>query len=461
MKVDLAECGDGWQARAGGSLLSMASRLGELWHRFPTASKGLLSLGDQAIVSATSFATAIIINRTTTLENVGLYYLTLSIVSIAVGIQEHVVAAPYMIYSCRRQGAKLAEYTGSTWLHHLVLTALSVLALLVAIGAASLAGSVDILPGLWVLLGAGPLILLREWIRRFAFVNLEMGTAIAIDSTVAVAQVIGLALLAYFGQLSIYTIYTVMGGACALACLGWYLLNPPTVRFDRRQFLPDWIQNWAFANWAVRSYLIGSTTPYIMPWILNLAIGIPTAGVFGACWTLIGITNVFLGGVGRVLNVRGAQAYAAGGREELRGVLLWGAAVLTGVLGTFSFVLALTGSRLAVLVYGDQFRDSGPMLVTLALSALMTGLGSVVGNGLWSIEKPRSNIVADVCSLVVTLGAAALLVVPFGPLAGALAMLIGSATAMVVRTWTLLRALDACSIGLPTAPPLCCLEDTN
>jgi O-antigen/teichoic acid export membrane protein len=72
----------------------------------------------------------------------------------------------------------------------------------------------------------------------------------------------------------------------------------------------------------------------------------------------------------------------------------------------------------------------------------MNGISIVAGNGLWAIHQPRSNFVADVCCMSVTLIAAALLIHPFGALGAALATLGGTLTAAIVRTITLFRYLD-------------------
>jgi O-antigen/teichoic acid export membrane protein len=422
-------------------------RLTDLSRRFPALSNGALSIVDQAIVSGTSFVTAVIINRTVSAVEVGIYYVTLSMVIIALGIQENVVVTPYVIYSKRRQGRELAAYVGSSWLQHFTLTALCMLALIVAIVGFSLTGAVEIVPGLWALLVASPLLLLREGIRRFAIADLNIGTAMAVDALVAAAQIGGLILVGYFGGLSIFSIYGVMAVACGLACLAWYLLNATPIQFERSRFWPDWRTNWAFAKWSLQGFLVGSTAPYLMPWVVSIAVGAAAAGVLGACVTLVGLTTILLCGVDRVLGPRAALAYVTGGTQALRHVLFTAAAILTIALGTFCLFAFATGSLLPVLVYGEQFQDTGPLLGVLALGGVVTGLGMVAGNGLWAIEQPRSNFFADVIGLAVTIGTAACLVVPFGPLGAALATLAGASTSAVTRFITLIWALDTARLA--------------
>ena len=65
----------------------------------------------------------------------------------------------------------------------------------------------------WVLIGAAPFILLREFARRFMFAHLKITTAIVMDMSVSSAQLTSLVLLGYFNLLTVPVVYTVMGGA--------------------------------------------------------------------------------------------------------------------------------------------------------------------------------------------------------------------------------------------------------
>jgi O-antigen/teichoic acid export membrane protein len=444
MHVDVVDPPEANPVQMHGRPRTICARVWGLWKQFPAASKGVLALVDQTLVSGTSFATAVIVNRNSSSDQVGLYYLTASIVLIALGTHEHVIAAPYTILSKRHQGRELSLYGGSVWLHHAILTALSIVALLVSIVALSWIGPADMVPGLWALVGAGPMLLLREWIRRFTFADLRIVPAIALDFTVASLQIGALLLLAYFDRLTLFAIYAAMGGACAAACVLWYFSNRPSLHVDRARVLPDWKRNWSFGKWALRSYFVGNTTPYIMPWIVNAAAGTAAAGTLGACITLVGLTNLLLLSVDRVLTPRAAQAFVAGGPALLKRVLGLAAGFMVAVLGVFCLAVFLTGDWIAVFAYGSKFVGSGPILAVLALHTLMVSLQMVAGIGLWAIEQPRANFLADVCSLAATLGMAAVLVGPLGVLGAALGILAGSTTAVVIRSATLFRALDGC-----------------
>src|SRR6185436_21104795 len=64
---------------------------------------GSLAIADQAVVSATNFATSILLGWSGKTE-LGIYYLALSTLVFFRGIQEQLITAPYLVYAHRRDG---------------------------------------------------------------------------------------------------------------------------------------------------------------------------------------------------------------------------------------------------------------------------------------------------------------------------------------------------------------------
>ena len=79
-----------------------------------------------------------------------------------------------------------------------------------------------------------------------------------------------------------------------------------------------------------------------------------------------------------------------------------------------------------MLVYGPQFAGTGWIIGVLSLSVLANSLGVTAGNGLWAMERPQANFVADLFSLGVVIVATISLVPLLGPLGAALATLCGT-----------------------------------
>jgi O-antigen/teichoic acid export membrane protein len=401
--------------------------------------KSALSVFDQGVVSGTSFLTSVILGRMGSREELGVYYLALSIVFFVRGIQEQLVSAPYMIYCGRRQGEDLARFAGSSLVHQCVLLAGTCLVL-------SVLAPLGILPGglqaaIWVLIAAAPLLLIREYIRQLLFAHLEMRAAIALDVSVALLQLVGLSLLASSGRLSLTTTLAVLAVASGLPAAWWFLRKRPAMLVGLRDALQDFLHNWTFARWALASQLLACTTPYVMPWVVALTHGEAQTGTLGACSTLVGLSNMFMMGLCNFLSPQAARAFATGGLGELQSVLKKTAVLFGASLGAICLVGFTLGETIAARVYGAQFGDTGWIIGILSLSVLANSMGVTAGNGLWAMERPSANFVADLISLGVVIVASISLVPLFGPLGAALATLSGTSTDAAVRMWILRQTM--------------------
>jgi O-antigen/teichoic acid export membrane protein len=393
--------------------------------------KSGLSVIDQAVVSGTNFATSVLLGRFAMQEELGVYYLALSVIYFARGIQEQLVSAPYMIYCSRKRGRELSEYAGSALVHQCVVVGVTAGVLLVAL-------ALGVLPrhmagAFWLLAVATPLVLFREFARQMSFAHLELTRATLLDIAAAIVQFAALILLAMSGQLTVTSTLATIAVASGIAAVGWLATSTRSMIACLPFAVRDWVHNWRFARWALASQLLSSTTPYVMPWVIAVTHGEAQTGLLGACSTLVGFPNMFLMGLCNFLSPRTAQAYAHGGLQELRSVL-WNTALLFGAtLGGLAALTFVIGEQITVFVYGPQFAGGGLIVGVLSLSVLANSLGVVAGNGLWAIERPSASFAADVCSLFIVIVAAIILVPLFGPLGAALATLAGTASDAAVR----------------------------
>ncbi len=401
--------------------------------------KSGLSVIDQGVVSGTSFATSVLLGRFATQEDLGVYYLALIVVYFARGVQEQLVSAPYMIYCGRKEGRELAEYAGSALIHQCAVMAATAVVLLVALLLGVLPGPVA--SAFWLLALAAPLMLMREFSRQMSFAHLDLARATALDVTAAGLQFFALFGLAMSGRLSVMNTLAVLALSSGVATIGWLATSRQGMIARAAATVRDWFHNWVFARWALASQLLASTTPYVMPWVIAVTHGEAQTGLLGACSTLVGLSNTFLQGLCNYLSPRAAQAFSRGGLSELRGVLVKTALLFAATLGGLAIAAFLFGEQVAMLVYGPQFVGAGPIISVLSLSVLANSLGVVAGNGLWAIERPSANFVADLCSLVVVVVTAIVLVPLWGPLGAATATLAGTASDAAVRLWILRLAM--------------------
>jgi O-antigen/teichoic acid export membrane protein len=405
----------------------------------PLLQKSALSVFDQGVVSGTSFATSVILGRTCLQEELGIYYLALSAIFFVRGIQEQLVSAPYMIYCGRKQGVALAEFAGSSLVHQGVL--LIVTSTLIAAAAACGLAPAGASAAFWLLVGVAPLVLAREYIRQMLFAHLEMRAAIALDVAVSLLQLAAMLGLALTGRLGVFETLAVMAAACGIPAAVWLLVKPRPMLVRWRAAARDFATNWIFARWALASQLLACTTPYVMPWVVAFTHGEAQTGTLGACTTLVGLSNTFMMGLCNFLSPRAARAFAEGGLAELKSVLAKTALLFAATLGSLAVVGFVLGDQIAVLVYGPQFAGTGWIIGVLSLSVLANSMGVTAGNGLWAMERPQANFVADLMSLAVVIVATISLVPMFGPLGAALATLSGTSTDAAVRLFILRQTM--------------------
>lgn len=418
------------------------ARIRRLWAK-DSLRQGMMSVFDQGIVSATNFATSVIIGRLCSQTEMGIYALGLSIVYFARAIQEQVVSAPYTIYCNRQPDADKAAYAGSSCVHFSWFAGLVMISLLGF--AAVLAGrgtAPDLLRLSLVLVAALPLFLLREFIRHYMFSHLKMGTATLLDASVAIIQLASLALLGWWGWLTVPIVFAVIGGSCLLASLGWFLTKPDRLEVSRTAAIRHWKQNWGFARWALACQLVGCSAPYVMPWFVASLEGAAATGILAASTTLVGLANMFVMGVANFLSPRAAKAYADEGVPGLKRVMVFASFAFLITLGVFAVSMCFLGRQVAVLVYGSSYAEAGPVIAVLAFGLLASGFSVTAGNGLWAIDRPSANFRADVCALIATIGFSALLIGPYGVMGAALATTLGAAVDGLIRGFILIHQMQ-------------------
>lgn len=405
---------------------------------------GSLAIADQAVVSGTNFATSILLGWSGKTE-LGIYYLALSLLVFFRGIQEQLVTAPYMVYAHRRSGTATEIYAGSSLLHHLTLAVLSSL----VIGGLLLAGMGPLeMKSVWILLlGIAPLYLLRDFARQMLFAQLNLRMAFALDVLVAILQLGLMIPLALRGMLSVELAWLSVAFASGAAALFWAVFKSESFHGNLAAARIHARENWSFARWALLTQVIGSSTPYLMPWIVAGIHGAKETGSLGACTTIVGLSNMFLIGVGNLLSPRAAQAFARGGISALQQVLWQRGTLCVSALGLASLLAFAIGGPVAGLVYGPEFADCGIIMGLLSLAALANSLGMTAGNGLCSMDRPGANLWADVGTFLISLAAMFILIPTLGTLGAALATLVTMTTDAAMRWFILLRTMRNISAG--------------
>lgn len=403
----------------------------------------LLALLDQAVVSGTSFATSVCVGRAAGADELGAYALGFTLVILVGGVQESLVSIPYTVRGARLIESARARYAGSSLLAAVALALFAGLAMALGAAAVSFTGLAQLAPVLATLSVSAPLVLAREFLRRFAFAQMRMGRALAIDVTVAAAQLAALVWLAAAGRLSAVTAHGAMGVACAIAAAVCVTKTRGSFQFRRRELAADWRRSWAFGRWVFAGQFTGALFTYAPHWLLALCLGAAATGEFAAAMTVVQLANPFIIGFANFLSPRSAHAFADGGASEVGRVVVRSAVLLAGLTSLFCLAVALFGGRLLALVFDDRYVGQAHAMTVLSLSLVAGTLGMCAENGLRALRHPRTTFTANTIALAVTLVAAAALVAPGGTLGAAYALLAGNLAAATARWWYFARLLNA------------------
>jgi O-antigen/teichoic acid export membrane protein len=396
--------------------------------------KSILSILDQGLVSGTTFITSVLIGRLCGQDILGIYFLAWSIIVFVRGVGDTIIGAPYMVFCQKFRGAALQAYRGSTFVQQLALAFTSFSILLFVILLLILQGTtVSTVSAAVSLLGALPILMIREHLRRLCLAHQDLNGVLFLDGLVAVIQIGSLLVLGYFYLLTVPVIYGVVTVACAIACCGLFFSGRYRFSMNRGQWLSDLRLNWSFARWALVTFLLGCSAPFIVPWLLNAVSGVSSTGLFAACMTIIGFCRVVVTGLTNLAVPRAAQALAEGGIIRLKQILPTTTIMFAGPCLVFCFAALFAGQSIVLFFYGTQFETAGPVVAVLSFWFLANTVGVVAGSSLWAMERPDANMVADILVIIVTLAATLYLVDSFGALGAAYGMLCGAVFGSVAR----------------------------
>lgn len=386
--------------------------------------QGFLSLTDQAVASITNFVTGVIIARSSSKEEFGLYMLGFSLIMLVTDLQTSLIATPYMVYAPRLKGRDHALYAGSTLMHQVIFSLLGMLALACAAVTSRFGvGPRGLEPVLWALGAMVGLIMFREFVRRICFAGLKLRSVLVFDICIGFVQIGGLLLLARLGALSASTAYWLIGPVCGIAALSWLWMERKFFHPQLAQSVADLKRNWTFGRWVFASGLVYTASANLYPWLLAFFHGAAAAGVFAACVGVVSASNPALLGLQNFVGPKTAHEYAAKGQRGLRRFVLKISAMLAVPAGLLTLVLILWGDRFVALLYGSRYSGNGLVVAVLALNLLVSAVGFSFSRALLAMERASVDFGLNLVALVTMLTLGLWLVRTQGALGAAIGLL--------------------------------------
>jgi O-antigen/teichoic acid export membrane protein len=402
--------------------------------------QGLYSLADQGVASITNFATGVIIARASSKEEFGLYMLGFTLILLVTDLQTSLIATPYMVYAPRLKANAHALYAGSTLIHQVVFSLLTMLVLAAAaLGARFGLGPAGLQAVLTALAAVISLIMLREFVRRICFARLKLRSAFVFDTCIGGGQLLGLLLLAHFRLLSASTAYWVIGPVCGVAVLCWLWLDRRFYHLRLDESVADLKRNWTFGRWVFASGLLATASTNLYPWLIAFFHGTAAAGVFAACLGVVSASNPMLLGIQNFVGPKIAHEFAANGARALRRLVLKISAVLVLPVSALTLTLVLWGDRFIALLYGHRYAGNGLVVSILALNLLVSAVVFSFSRALFAIERADLDFWFNLAAFLTMATVGLAFVRSYGPLGAAFGLLLANTVTSTIRAGAFLR----------------------
>jgi O-antigen/teichoic acid export membrane protein len=403
-----------------------------LLNSIPTATRlrpFAYSFTDQALAVGGVFLVNIVLARTQTKEEYGMFVLSYSVFTFLYGLYNAAIVEPYTVYGSGRYHEHYSEYLRFMVRNNAVigflLTGVLLLAyslfLWVAPHQASMA-----LVGLALTAGV---LLSATFLRRAFYVERHAVLAARTSLLFFVAVSCGLWLAAKVRVLDSFSVFLILALAWIAAGVVFgkeLTFGKPTQYFLELQ--PGyWREHWNYTRWSLVTAFAYQLTTLGYYWLVAAFLSVKQVAELRATYLLVSpVEQVFIA-ISFIVLPALASHYAAKSMENL--LFLWArnALAVTCVTGLFAVAVWTLGKEAMHFFYAGRFDGLTPLLYMLALLPILTGIGGTMINALNAIEKPKLVLYAYMCSCAVTFLAGIPLVVHSGLRGAAYGMLLSGA----------------------------------
>jgi O-antigen/teichoic acid export membrane protein len=403
--VNEIEPSNGW-LRSAISALPAASRF------VPVA----YSFADQALAVGATFLANVMLARTQTKEEYGMFALSYSLFTFLTGLHNSAILEPCTVYGSGRYRNRFSDYLRlmirTNALVGLLLSILVLLVCLVLYWAAPQYVSRALI-GLGLTVGV---LLSGTFLRRVFYLQRQPAFAAQASLICFVTVGCGLGLLARAHLLNGFSVFLILA-------LGWIAAGLGVGRkLDLGHSGPSfldlepgyWREHWKYSKWVLFTAFVFQLTTQGYYWIVAGFVSVKDVAGLRAMQMLVApIDQVFI-----ALSFLVLPALAARYAGKRMGSFLafsrrYALAVLTAT-ALFALAVRIVGKPVMHWLYNGKFDDLAPMLYILAFLPLSMGIGTVMGIGLSAAEKPKLVFYAYLCSGAATLIAGIPLVIRFG-----------------------------------------------
>lgn len=404
--------------------------------------RAALALADQLVVSGSNFLTMALVANYCTQSEVGVFHLAWILVNFIRTANERTLAAPYMAF-VHRDDQDSKTLLGSSLVHQ-ALFAVACCVFLIAFGGISftLPKLRALGPIVLLLVLSLPWMLLRDHVRAICSAHFQYHVSLAVDCVASLLQVGGILGLAVAGYLTIPRVVMVLGGACLVPAVAWLAVSPREYQIERSAVASHWKQNWGYARWLVLSRSIAIGGNNLIPFLVVFMMDQASAGAFGICTSLVGLSLTFIMGANNFFLPRTVKAYHEVGVDRMMQMIYQAIGVFASALACIVALFLFAGGWLLGRIYGPDYASNGPIISLLSLGYLVISVSIACSNGLAALGKSKEYLVGEVAYCIVAVTLSAALIPAFGLVGAATALLVASCVSSAITMgilWNLVR----------------------
>ncbi len=363
-------------------------------------SKALSALIDQALLSATVFATGFLLARSTEPQEFGTYVLVFQTLLFSGGFQSALVSQPMVVLG-QRSDTEFRSYASS-------LASASVVAstgMAAVIFASSRWAPAHFAASLHVLAISIIFVQGQEFCRQVLFAQRLPAHVLANDLVCCAARMAALAWMWRTSTLSAPMVLLAIGASSGLG-LAIGLIQ---IRRWVRPVSPracHLLENWQFGRWVLGTYLAGSLLLFGNTAVVAAMAGAAAAGTLEAHRLILAPIQVLATGAVSVLAPELARVYSQAGREALVRMVRLISGPLALAFISYATAVGVAPNLWLSVLYPGKYAGTATVLVLSTLAYAVAGLRVLPWAALSAQRRPDlgmwAGLVAGVLSLFLT-----------------------------------------------------------
>ncbi len=416
---------------------------------------GSLSILDQAVCSATTFLTGVLIANTAGTSELGYYTLILSIIMLGGELQNSLIIIPYTVLYPQTAGRDRPDFLNNAVLQQFIL--IFFLLAFIALGHAGLpftCGSLNIHYILVSLAVALPGMMIRQFARLVSFSHLRLWTTLILDASTGILQIGGLCGLMYFGRLgSAFHAFCVIGAACTLSGVFWILRQDVFVRLHWMHAFRTIQDNWKYSKWLVNTIPVAYLRGQLGIWMLTIFYDSYHTGLFSACFAITSIGNMFVLGLGNFIGSMSCHKYDKNDVVPMLKFIIYITIFIGVFTGAFCGIMVIWGSTIVSFVYGSEYSGLGMAISVLAVSSFVWSLSTPTYRGLIAINQSQVIMMTELLILCVNIVLGYWLILVHGVSGAAWTVMAGNSVGSVFQISLFFKHIQHCKKNSCVAHP--------